>query len=111
MTVQKTWKRDIGGRSVDEEAGRSKAKPNRPRQGVVHRLTLPVLSLQANIPALVRATLLRSDHVAFVSPLQIADDLASGTLVRLPVKLQDVERRIGLTLRRGFSPPPPPVSG
>ncbi len=67
---------------------------------------LPVLSLQANSPALVRATLLRSDHVAFVSPLQIADDLASGALVQVPVKLQDVERRIGLTLRRGFSPPP-----
>lgn len=67
---------------------------------------LPVLSLQANSPALVRAILLRSDHVAFVSPLQIADDLASGALVQVPVKLQDVERRIGLTLRRGFVPPP-----
>lgn len=67
---------------------------------------LPVLSLQANSPALVRAILLRSDHVAFVSPLQIADDLATGQLVQVPVKLQDVERRIGLTLRRGFVPPP-----
>ena len=69
-------------------------------------LPLPTVSLQANSPALVRAVLLRSDHVALVSPLQIAEDLRGGTLVQVGVALRDVERRIGLTWRRGFALPP-----
>jgi LysR family transcriptional regulator of gallate degradation len=69
-------------------------------------LPLPRISLQANSPALVRALLMKSDHIALMSPLQIEEDLQRGTLVRVPVKLRDAERHIGVTVRRGFQWPP-----
>lgn len=67
---------------------------------------LPGASFHANSPALVRALLMKSDHIALVSPLQVEEDLKSGALVRVPVALRDAERRIGITVRRGFQWPP-----
>lgn len=67
---------------------------------------LPDASFHANSPALVRALLMKSDHIALMSPLQVAEDLHSGALVRVPVALRQVERRIGITVRRGFQWPP-----
>ena len=67
---------------------------------------LPDASFHANSPALVRALLMKSDHIALMSPLQVAEDLQSGALVRVPVALRQVERRIGITVRRGFQWPP-----
>lgn len=66
----------------------------------------PQVAFHANSPSVVRALLLESDHIALMSPLQIQEDLRSGALVRVPVKLEDVERRIGITVRRGFAWPP-----
>lgn len=67
---------------------------------------LPAASFHANSPALVRALLMKSDHIALMSPLQVEEDLKRGALVRVPVTLRDAERRIGITVRRGFQWPP-----
>lgn len=67
---------------------------------------LPQASFHANSPPLVRALLMKSDHIALMSPLQIQEDLASGALVRVPVTLHEVDRRIGITVRRAFAWPP-----
>ena len=67
---------------------------------------LPQASFHANSPPLVRALLMKSDHIALMSPLQIQEDLDSGALVRVPVVLHDVDRRIGITVRRAFAWPP-----
>ena len=67
---------------------------------------LPQASFHANSPPLVRALLMKSDHIALMSPLQIQEDLGSGALVRVPVVLHDVDRRIGITVRRAFAWPP-----
>lgn len=67
---------------------------------------LPQASFHANSPPLVRALLMKSDHIALMSPLQVEEDLGSGALVRVPVALHDVDRRIGITVRRGFAWPP-----
>ncbi len=70
------------------------------------RLPLPPMAFRAHSPPLVRALLMESDHIALMSPLQIQEDLHSGALVRVPVRLQGVDRRIGITVRRAFSWPP-----
>ena len=67
---------------------------------------LPRASFHANSPPLVRALLMKSDHIALMSPLQVQEDLASGALVRVPVTLHGVDRRIGITVRRAFAWPP-----
>lgn len=67
---------------------------------------LPPASFHANSPPLVRALLMKSDHIALMSPLQVQEDLASGALVRVPVRLHGVDRRIGITVRRAFAWPP-----
>lgn len=69
-------------------------------------LSLPQASFHANSPSLVRALLMKSDHIALMSPLQIQEDLESGALVRVPVTLHEVDRRIGITVRRAFAWPP-----
>lgn len=70
------------------------------------REPLPQVAFHANSPPLVRALLMKSDHIALMSPLQVQEDLASGALVRVPVTLHDVDRRIGITVRRAFAWPP-----
>ena len=70
------------------------------------QLSLPPISFHAHSPSVVRALLMESDHIALLSPLQMREDLQSGALVRLPVRLHGVERRIGITVRRAFSWPP-----
>lgn len=67
---------------------------------------LPPTLIHANSPPLVRALLMKSDHIALMSPLQIREDLESGVLVRVPVRLHGVDRRIGITVRRSFAWPP-----
>jgi LysR family transcriptional regulator of gallate degradation len=67
---------------------------------------LPQASFHANSPPLVRALLMKSDHIALMSPLQVQEDLVSGALVRVPVTLHEVDRRIGITVRRAFAWPP-----
>jgi LysR family transcriptional regulator of gallate degradation len=67
---------------------------------------VPQAAFHASSPPLVRAMLMESDHIALVSPLQIAEDLRSGALVRVPVALHGVDRRIGITVRRAFAWPP-----
>lgn len=63
-------------------------------------LAPPAASLQVNNPQLLRRFVLGGDCLALASPLQVAAELCSGQLVRLPVALQ-ASRSIGVTTRRG----------
>jgi LysR family transcriptional regulator, regulator for genes of the gallate degradation pathway len=51
--------------------------------------------------AIIRGLLLYSDMLAAVSEHQLAHEIASGELQRLPLALPDTERAIGLTCRNG----------
>ncbi|WP_447739673.1 LysR family transcriptional regulator [Pseudomonas laurentiana] len=51
--------------------------------------------------AIIRGLLLHSDMLAAVSEHQLAHEIASGELQRLPLALPDTERAIGLTCRNG----------
>jgi LysR family transcriptional regulator, regulator for genes of the gallate degradation pathway len=46
----------------------------------------------------------KSDHLGFVSRLQIARDLAAGRLVQVPFSPQNTQRPIGLTTRKSWQP-------
>jgi len=63
-------------------------------------LATPVVSLQANSPAVVRSVLMAGDAVALLSALQIQAEVGSGLLTLLPVQVQGTERAIGLMLRQ-----------
>jgi len=53
---------------------------------------------------LMRELLKESDHLGFISRLQIEADLRPGEIVRLPVGSEGTARPIGLTMRVGWVP-------
>lgn len=53
---------------------------------------------------LMRELLKESDHLGFISRLQIEADLTPGEIVRLPVGSEGTARPIGLTMRVGWVP-------
>ena len=69
-------------------------------------LDLPTVRLQVNSPTVVRSILLGSDYLAFLSPLQWRDAIASGQLVTFDVRLERTTRKIGLTVRGAGAPAP-----
>ena len=86
--------------------------PGSPAQAAFKRvfaaagLPLPDVILQARSTAVLVAVLLASDAVALLSPSQVRAELAAGTLVSLPLRLQGTPRDIGVTLRRDGLPGP-----
>ena len=53
---------------------------------------------------LMRELLRQTDHLGFVSALQAGPEIAYGTLVTVPVRLDDTPRPIGLLARQGWQP-------
>jgi DNA-binding transcriptional LysR family regulator len=70
----------------------------------------PAALVESGSLILMRELLRATDHLAFVSALQVAPELASGALVRLPVALADPPRPIGLFLRGDWRPTPAQAS-
>ena len=66
----------------------------------------PVSLVETGSLVLTRDLLERSDHLAFVSSLQVAADVAAGRLTALGPQPLGTERPIGLTLRRDWQPTP-----
>ncbi len=60
----------------------------------------PRPAAEANSPSLLRALLAQGQHLALVSPLQIAQELREGELVRLPLDTRSAVRQIGVAVRR-----------
>jgi LysR family transcriptional regulator of gallate degradation len=69
-------------------------------------LELPPVRLEVHNPMAVRSILLKSDHLALLSTIQVRSEVASGQLTLLPVALRGTQRSIGLTMRRDESPSP-----
>lgn len=53
---------------------------------------------------LMRELLRVSDHLGFISRLQIETDLKLDAVLRLPIRIKDTARPIGLTMREGWYP-------
>lgn len=66
----------------------------------------PVASLRVNSPIMMQALLAASDRVAMMSPRQVDSEVKAGLLRVLPVPVCHAQRRIGITTRTGFLPPP-----
>jgi LysR family transcriptional regulator of gallate degradation len=66
----------------------------------------PQASLRINSPLLMQAMLAASDRVALMSPRHVAGEVKAGLLRILPVAVRHATRRIGITTRSGFLPPP-----
>lgn len=64
----------------------------------------PVSLVETGSMILMRELLKISDHLGFISGLQIEADLLPGTIVKLPFDTSDTRRPIGLTRRVGWSP-------
>ena len=64
----------------------------------------PHVAVQAGDLGVLRGLLLRADFVSAVSPQHLHYELASGSLVRLPLPLGWSEREIGFVLRRDAQP-------
>jgi LysR family transcriptional regulator of gallate degradation len=69
-------------------------------------LSPPQASLRVNSPHLMQALLAASDRVALMSPRHIACEVEAELLRVLPVPVRHATRRIGITTRTGFLPPP-----
>lgn len=69
----------------------------------VHAATPPSL-IETGSMVLMRELLRVSNHLGFISRLQIETDLRLGAVVRLPTQIADTARPIGLTLREGWRP-------
>lgn len=69
-------------------------------------LSPPVASLRVNSPVMMQALLAASDRVALMSPRQVDSEVKAGLLRVLPVPMRHAARRIGITTRTGFLPPP-----
>ncbi len=63
-------------------------------------LSPPRPVVEANSPSLLRALLALGQHLALLSPLQIAQELDGGELLVLPVDTRSAVRQIGYTVRR-----------
>jgi LysR family transcriptional regulator of gallate degradation len=69
-------------------------------------LAPPPASLRVNSPIMMQALLAASDRVALMSPRQVDREVKAGLLCVLPVPVHHAARRIGITTRTGFLPPP-----
>jgi len=69
-------------------------------------LAPPPASLRVNSPIMMQALLAASDRVALMSPRQVDSEVRAGLLRVLPVPVRHAARRIGITTRTGFLPPP-----
>jgi LysR family transcriptional regulator of gallate degradation len=69
-------------------------------------IEMPSIRLEVHNPMVVRSILLKSDHLALLSPLQVRSEITAGLLTVLPIPLKGSQRRIGLTLRADASPSP-----
>lgn len=69
-------------------------------------LSPPLASLRVNSPIMMQALLAASDRVALMSPRQVDSEVKAGLLRVLPVPVRHAARRIGITTRTGFLPPP-----
>ncbi len=67
-------------------------------------LTPPAGLVETGSMVLMRELLRSSEHLGFISRLQIEPDLALGTVRMLPVPLPDTSRAIGLTTRSQWAP-------
>ncbi|HEV7345639.1 MAG TPA: LysR family transcriptional regulator [Devosia sp.] len=64
----------------------------------------PASLVETGSMVLMRELLQVSDHLGFISKLQIRSDLKHGAVVQLPALLPDTARPIGLTFRQGWMP-------
>ncbi|MCR6673042.1 LysR family transcriptional regulator [Devosia ginsengisoli] len=64
----------------------------------------PTSLVETGSMVLMRELLQVTDHLGFISSLQIRSDLLQGVVVRLPAHLADTTRPIGLTFRAGWIP-------
>ena len=71
---------------------------------IVAGLPLPTRAIECNSLIAARALLLESDRIMLLSAHQIHYELEAGTLVALPHPAGDVERPIGITMRRDWHP-------
>jgi LysR family transcriptional regulator of gallate degradation len=69
-------------------------------------LSPPSASLRVNSPIMMQALLAASDRVALMSPRQVDREVKAGLLRVLPIPVRHAARRIGITTRTGFLPPP-----
>ena len=69
-------------------------------------LAPPPASLRVNSPIMMQALLAASDRVALMSSRQVDSEVRAGLLRVLPVPVRHAARRIGITTRTGFLPPP-----
>ncbi len=56
--------------------------------------------------ALLRGLMMRGDYLTIMSRRQVEIEVETGTIVTLPIDLQDSARAIGLTYRAGWEPTP-----
>ncbi|MDP2781323.1 LysR family transcriptional regulator [Devosia sp.] len=66
--------------------------------------TRPISLIETGSMVLMRELLQISDHLGFISGLQIESDIKLGAVARLPLRLGDTSRSIGLTVRAGWTP-------
>lgn len=64
----------------------------------------PTSLVETGSMVLMRELLMVSDHLGFISKVQIRSDLCHGMIVHLPAPLPDTSRPIGLTYRSGWVP-------
>jgi LysR family transcriptional regulator of gallate degradation len=69
-------------------------------------IPMPPIHLEVHNPIVVRSILLKSDHLALLSPLQVRSEIAAGQLTVLPIRLEGTQRTIGLTMRGDDAPSP-----
>lgn len=70
------------------------------------KLPPPAAQLRINSPLITQALLAESDRLALMSPRQIAAEVRAGLLCVLPVAVSHGPRRIGVTTRADYLPPP-----
>lgn len=75
-------------------------------QGLFDRAAMPRPSapIRCGSVALIRGVLVRSDFLTLLSPDQVAAEIQSGSLIRIPSVLPDTERVIGVITRRDWYP-------
>ena len=66
--------------------------------------TRPTSLVETGSMVLMRELLVVSNHLGFISKVQMRSDLRNGSVVQLPAHLPDTSRPIGLTFRAGWVP-------
>lgn len=67
---------------------------------------MPSHAIEADSVAVLRTLVMNSDRLAIVSRHQVPLELRHGLLVRLPLEISRIDRKIGLTYRAGYIPTP-----